>query len=438
MSVVEQQSPRGQEIIVPPSLPLILKQFCKAAIRTQPYDLLKWSSSYFRALAEGEEPPTKLRLEYPPPSTASGLTLGFLQILLRQFGDYNKTLPVETILWRWDCLCLDRRELNLIMMIGKFRRSCQVKKFLAIAVGLLGSNLFETMVLVCELFTHEPEGGSAMVPVALFMELYGYLAGLRCDGSVRSSSDDDPTEFLVFNESTGSGSLASQDLSEGKFFVERICSVTSQDTEADINLDLELVSKGDVESSRSTFTSITSPLTIPIVVLRRERRRFSSVGDATPNLSDSYTGRRKMTDDKTEQESSSEGTLKVESKNETSGADAESNKKLQLSDEKRSDKSGNTGEKGTTGSNTPEENVSKSRRLTSADEKRRRKKFLDSKLLKYYPDIPGIGPRLSAEEVATVAVWMTECARVQEGMVGPRNLRHMNCPPLDRQQSSSS
>ncbi|XP_078049983.1 uncharacterized protein LOC144476714 isoform X2 [Augochlora pura] len=411
MSVVEQQSPRGQEIIVPPSLPLILKQFCKAAIRTQPYDLLKWSSSYFRALAEGEEPPTKLRLEYPPPSTASGLTLGFLQILLRQFGDYNKTLPVETILWRWDCLCLDRRELNLIMMIGKFRRSCQVKKFLAIAVGLLGSNLFETMVLVCELFTHEPEGGSAMVPVALFMELYGYLAGLRCDGSVRSSSDDDPTEFLVFNESTGSGSLASQDLSEGKFFVERICSVTSQDTEADINLDLELVSKGDVESSRS---------------------------DATPNLSDSYTGRRKMTDDKTEQESSSEGTLKVESKNETSGADAESNKKLQLSDEKRSDKSGNTGEKGTTGSNTPEENVSKSRRLTSADEKRRRKKFLDSKLLKYYPDIPGIGPRLSAEEVATVAVWMTECARVQEGMVGPRNLRHMNCPPLDRQQSSSS
>nr|XP_033325198.1 uncharacterized protein LOC117219832 [Megalopta genalis] len=410
MSVVE-QSPRGQEIIVPPSLPLILKQFCKAAIRTQPYDLLKWSSSYFRALAEGEEPPTKLRLEYPPPSTASGLTLGFLQILLRQFGDYNKTLPVETILWRWDCLCLDRRDLNLIMMIGKFRRRCQVKKFLAVAVGLLGSSLFETMVLVCELFTHEPEGGSAMVPVTLFMELYGYLAGLRCDGSARSSSDDDPTEFIVFNESTGSGSLASQDLSEGKFFVERICSVASQDTEADVNLDLELVSKGDAESSRS---------------------------DITANLSDSYTGRRKMTDEKTEQESSSEGTLKVECNNETSGADVESNKKLQLTDEKRSNKSGNTSEKGTTGSNTPEENASRSRRITSADEKKRRKRILDSKLLKYYPDIPGIGPRLSAEEVATVAVWMSECARVQEGMVGPRNLRHMNCPPLDRQQSSSS
>lgn len=85
MSYVE-QPPLGREIAVPAKLPLILKQFCKAAIRTQPYDLLKWSGSYFRALAEGEEPPVKSRLEYPPPSTASGLTLGFLRVLLRQFG----------------------------------------------------------------------------------------------------------------------------------------------------------------------------------------------------------------------------------------------------------------------------------------------------------------------------------------------------------------
>jgi len=85
MSFVE-QLPLGREIAVPARLPIILKQFCKAAIRTQPYDLLKWSGSYFRALADGEELPVKSRLEYPPPSTASGLTLGFLRVLLRQFG----------------------------------------------------------------------------------------------------------------------------------------------------------------------------------------------------------------------------------------------------------------------------------------------------------------------------------------------------------------
>ncbi|KAL6433547.1 hypothetical protein ACFW04_006557 [Cataglyphis niger] len=86
MSSFVEQPLFGREIAIPAKLPMILKQFCKAAIRTQPHDLLKWSGSYFRALADGEEPPVKSRLEYPPPSTASGLTLGFLRVLLRQFG----------------------------------------------------------------------------------------------------------------------------------------------------------------------------------------------------------------------------------------------------------------------------------------------------------------------------------------------------------------
>jgi len=47
-----------------------------------------------------------------------------------------------------------------------------VKKFLAIAVGLLGANLTETMIMVCQLFSHEPDGGSAMIPLTLFMEIY--------------------------------------------------------------------------------------------------------------------------------------------------------------------------------------------------------------------------------------------------------------------------
>lgn len=191
MSFVEQPS-LGREIAVPAKLPIILKQFCKAAIRTQPYDLLKWSGSYFRALADGDEPPAKSRLEYPPPSTASGLTLGFLRVLLRQFGstrlrvrsvsaisnqsfcfsDYNKTLPIETIARRWDCLCLDRRDFDTITTIGRFQSTCQVKRFLAIAVGLLGANLTETMIMICQLFTHEPDGGSTMIPLTLFVEIY--------------------------------------------------------------------------------------------------------------------------------------------------------------------------------------------------------------------------------------------------------------------------
>lgn len=83
------------------------------------------------------------------------------------------------------------------------------------------------------------------------------MAGLRCDGSERDPADDDPTEFIICSELNDSGSLASQ-VSEGKFSVNRVCSIASQDTEADVNLDLEMVSKEDVDSSRSNFKLLST------------------------------------------------------------------------------------------------------------------------------------------------------------------------------------
>ena len=74
----------SQQIHIPPTFPFILKQYSKAAIRTQPYDLLRWSAAYFRAMAQGDIPPVKERLEYPPPDTPSGLSPGYLKILLKQ------------------------------------------------------------------------------------------------------------------------------------------------------------------------------------------------------------------------------------------------------------------------------------------------------------------------------------------------------------------
>lgn len=38
------------------------------------------------------------------------------------------------------------------------------------------------MIYVCELLTREPEGGSAMIPLRIFLDLYGYLADLDCSG----------------------------------------------------------------------------------------------------------------------------------------------------------------------------------------------------------------------------------------------------------------
>ncbi len=69
----------SEQIHIPPEFPDILLQFSKAAIRTQPTDVLAWSAAYvlfikysfillfrfhfryFRALANGETPPVKER-----------------------------------------------------------------------------------------------------------------------------------------------------------------------------------------------------------------------------------------------------------------------------------------------------------------------------------------------------------------------------------------
>ncbi|KYM75945.1 Ropporin-1-like protein [Atta colombica] len=365
MSFVEQPT-FGQEIAVPARLPIILKQFCKAAIRTQPYDLLKWSSSYFRALADGEEPPIKSRLEYPPPSTASGLTLGFLRVLLRQFGNYNKTLPIETILRRWDCLCLDHRDFDTILAIGRFHHTCQVKKFLAVAVGLLGANLTETMIMVCQLFSHEPDGGSAMIPLTLFMEIYEYLARLACDGNEKNTFDQDTTEYTICKES---------------FVDHTTCSVNSQDTDVDINLDSELISKDEIDLSK---TDLSTEL-IENSSFEREITNYEEKGDK------SLTNQK---DDSSIDKNSTDNNDMI-------------NKKFCGVKDANSDRSLSSG-------------VEKDAKITC------------------FPNVPGIGPRLSAERVTNVTAWMLECARLQEGMVGPRNIRHMNCPSLHEQSTSKS
>lgn len=46
------------------------------------------------------------------------------------------------------------------------------------------------MVYVCELLTEEPEGGSAMIPLLTFLNLYVFLAELDCSGECTCAADD--------------------------------------------------------------------------------------------------------------------------------------------------------------------------------------------------------------------------------------------------------
>lgn len=84
--------------------------------------------------------------------------------------------------------------------------------------------------------------------------------------------------------------------------------------------------------------------------------------------------------------------LKMES--ETFVNDAESSKKIDSNDEQKLNKYENISAKNATNSSTSEESYSKKHSIRSTEdrnvsEKRKKKKALDSKILKYYPNVPG-------------------------------------------------
>ena len=77
------------------------------------------------------------------------------------------------------------------------------------------------------------------------------MAGLRCDGSKRESFEEDPSEFLIFDKVDAS--TTPEDIRTSGRYINDIApveqnSLASQDTEADVNVDLESSSKDETQS----------------------------------------------------------------------------------------------------------------------------------------------------------------------------------------------
>jgi len=151
----------SEQIAVPPELPDILKQFTKAAIRTQPKDLLTWSAKwvhffflckngnqiyricisnrrYFRCLANNEVPPVKERLEMDVATqkTDSGLTIGLVKTLHKQLS-IIKPLTLKQIEEKWKALHLPKENFDLIVQLGVFRDQINWLMFMAIACSTI-------------------------------------------------------------------------------------------------------------------------------------------------------------------------------------------------------------------------------------------------------------------------------------------------------------
>jgi len=181
---------------VPSELPEILKQFTKAAIRTQPENLLQWSAAYFQALKDGKPLPVKTRYEM---GTSTGLTFGILNILNRQLGlPREQPVPMKELREKWQDLGLTEEGLDKVCVAGNFNLQeadayIDMERFVAIAASSLvqskaggsgesksnaNSELGQALSIVCELFTNDLEGGASRIKLAQFESVFTFMANI--------------------------------------------------------------------------------------------------------------------------------------------------------------------------------------------------------------------------------------------------------------------
>ncbi|EHB08925.1 Ropporin-1-like protein [Heterocephalus glaber] len=252
----------AQQIHIPPELPDILKQFTKAAIRTQPADLLQWSAGYFLALSQGDPLPIKDRVELSMATqkTDTGLTQGLLRVLHKQCSHEacvalpelehkwrTLCLPVEKlraligldpcedeIEWvkflalgcsalggcsheacvalpelehKWRTLCLPVEKLRALIGLDPCEDEIEWVKFLALGCSALGGSLNSAMKHFCEILTPDPEGGQARIPFDTFSYVYRYLSRLDSDVSAL----DTESYLAALQESVKNGMIGLSD-----------------------------------------------------------------------------------------------------------------------------------------------------------------------------------------------------------------------------------
>ncbi|KAK1345314.1 hypothetical protein QTO34_014025 [Cnephaeus nilssonii] len=172
----------AQQIHIPPELPDILKQFTKAAIRTQPADVLQWAAGYFSALSRGDPLPVKDRIEMPVATqkTDTGLTQGMLKVLHKQCS-HKQYVDLADLEKKWRSLCLPMEKFRALLELDPCERKIEWIKFLALGCSMLGGSLNTAMKNLCEILTQDPEGGPARIPFKTFSYVYRYLSRLDAD-----------------------------------------------------------------------------------------------------------------------------------------------------------------------------------------------------------------------------------------------------------------
>ncbi|XP_065084464.1 uncharacterized protein LOC135706737 [Ochlerotatus camptorhynchus] len=245
-----------EQIVIPENFNNVLKLYAKAVIRTQPFDLLRWSAAYFRCLALERMPPVKPR--YEPELRRGRLSAGALRVLIDQLGK-GYFVQKRTLQEKWQGLCLPEDDLlNILSLLRMLDWShLHWLKIVAIFIGLLSDSLPRTAEMICELLTEEPEGGPSPVPLWMFKECFLAVARLDC-GSVQTFVDGrkvlDGGQLERKQPMTEMPKVLST-ISFKNAIIDKYKSVLGLDAKSPTTIDAELLSTDDRFSERSDLPS---------------------------------------------------------------------------------------------------------------------------------------------------------------------------------------
>ncbi|KAL7890736.1 hypothetical protein AOLI_G00002120 [Acnodon oligacanthus] len=185
-------SEKGAGMVIPPELPGILKQFTKDAIRTQPEDLLEWSTVYFSALVRGQPLPVRKvpKRVFTTDLTPEALTDMHLQLSMKS------TVSKKEVHSAWKRLGLPDELLKHICKVGCFGAELDWIKFFALCCSYLGGTIKVAMAHACHIMNCDPTctPHDACVPFETFRYLYTYLAAM--DGDVPQCQMDRALTYL--------------------------------------------------------------------------------------------------------------------------------------------------------------------------------------------------------------------------------------------------
>ncbi|KAM6945733.1 ropporin-1-like [Aplochiton taeniatus] len=199
-----------KQVVIPPDLPALLKQFTKDAIRTQPADMLEWASRYFTAMVQGEALPTAEQMERPLSPNSTDLSPEILTAMHEQLHQQGLVSKKE-VAQVWQSFGLAEDLLKHILAVGCFGEELDWIKFFALGCSYLGGTIKNAMTHALYILNADSacQPPDACVPLATFRFLYLYLAAV--DGEVAQAQIDRALTYLETQAKASNGMVKISD-----------------------------------------------------------------------------------------------------------------------------------------------------------------------------------------------------------------------------------